>query len=58
MSTIGRPKLDEPMKNKISIRFTDKEYQRLKAYAELYQKTLTEAVKDGIELLYQEDSQD
>lgn len=58
MSTMGRPKLDEPMRNKISIRFTDKEYQRLKAYAEAYQKTLTEAIKDGIELLYQKDSQE
>ena len=58
MSTMGRPKLDEPMKNKISIRFTDKEYQRLKAYAETYQKTLTEAIKEGIELLYQKDSQE
>ena len=58
MSTMGRPKSDEPMKNKISIRFTDREYQRLKAYAEAYQKTLTEAVKDGIDLLYREDSQE
>lgn len=58
MSKMGRPKSEEPMNNKISVRFTDREYQRLKAYAEAYQKSMTEAIKDGIELLYQKDSQE
>ena len=33
-----------------------KEYQRLKAYAEAINKTMTEALKDGIELLYEKES--
>lgn len=57
MSKMGRPKSDDPMRNKISVRLTDGEYERLKAYAEAYNKTLTDIIKDGIELLYQEDSQ-
>ena len=52
MSNMGRPKLDEPMVNKVSVRFNEREYQRLKAYAESINKTMTEALKDGIELLY------
>lgn len=58
MSKMGRPKSDDPMRNKISIRLTDGKYERLKAYAESYNKTLTEIIKDGIELLYQEDSRE
>ena len=56
MAQMGRPKLDEPMNHKVSVRFNDKEYQRLKAYAESINKTMTEALKDGIELLYNQDS--
>ena len=52
MSNMGRPKLDEPMVHKVSVRFNEREYQRLKAYAESSNKTMTEALKDGIELLY------
>lgn len=52
MSNMGRPKLDEPMVHKVSVRFNEREYQRLKAYSESINKTMTEALKDGIELLY------
>lgn len=52
MSNMGRPKLDEPMVHKVSVRFNEREYQRLKSYAESINKTMTEALKDGIELLY------
>ena len=52
MSNMGKPKLDEQMVHKVSVRFNEREYQRLKAYAESINKTMTEALKDGIELLY------
>ena len=52
MINMGRPMLDEPMVHKVSVRFNEREYQRLKAYAESINKTMTEALKDGIELLY------
>jgi len=54
MSQMGRPKKDDPMIHKVSVRFTESEYQRLKAYAEKIKKTMTEALKDGIELLYKD----
>lgn len=56
MARMGRPKLEEPMVHKVSVRFNEKEYQRLKAYAESINKTMTEAMKEGIELLYEKDS--
>ena len=55
MAKMGRPQLEEPMVHKVSVRFTEKEYQRLKAYAEAINKTMTEALKDGIELLYEKE---
>ncbi len=58
MARMGRPKLEEPMVHKVSVRFNEKEYQRLKAYAESINKTMTEAMKEGIELLYEKDSQE
>lgn len=58
MAKMGRPKLEEPMTHKVSVRFNDREYQRLKAYAESINKTMTEALKDGIELLYKKSAEE
>ena len=55
MAKMGRPPLEEPMVHEVSVRFTEREYQRLKAYAEAINKTMTEALKDGIELLYEKE---
>ena len=54
MAQMGRPKSDDPMIHKVSVRFTESEYQWLKAYAEKINKSMTEALKDGIELLYKD----
>ena len=53
MAKMGRPPLEEPKTHKVSVRFNDREYLRLKSYAESLNKTMTEAIKDGIELLYE-----
>lgn len=57
MSQMGRPRKDDPMIHKVSVRFTESEYQQLKEYAERVNKTMTEALKDGIELLYRDSRQ-
>lgn len=54
MAKMGRPPLEEPMVHKVSVRFSDREYERLKAYAEAINKSMTEVLKDGLELLYKE----
>ena len=56
MAKMGRPPLEEPMTYKVSVRFNDREYQRLKANEKAINKTKTEDIKDGIELLYEKES--
>ncbi len=53
MSKMGRPVIGEPSLHRVTIRLTEKEYQRLKTYAETSNQTMTQAVKQGIELIYQ-----
>ena len=48
MAKMGRPKSEEPMDKKISVRFTQKEYSRLLAYATLQKMTVTQAVKSSV----------
>ncbi len=48
MAKMGRPKSEEPMDKKVSIRFTQNEYSRLVAYAQLQNITVTQAVKSSV----------
>ena len=41
MAKMGRPKLD-----------VIEEYQRLRDYSEKHQQTITETIKEGVDLLY------
>ncbi len=51
MAKMGRPKAKEPKSKIVGVRFSDKEYDRLKKYAELHKITITEAVQKGVEIL-------
>ncbi|MDD2438188.1 MAG: hypothetical protein PHF41_11655 [Massilibacteroides sp.] len=53
MAKTGRPVCGDPSLHKVTVRLTDKEYQRLKAYAEANNQTMTQAMKQGIDLVYQ-----
>nr|WP_294485065.1 CopG family transcriptional regulator [uncultured Anaerosporobacter sp.] len=53
MAKMGRPVTGDPSLHKVTVRLTDKEYQRLKAYAEANNQTMTQAMKQGIDLVYQ-----
>lgn len=59
MAKMGRPKVEVPRVNKISVRLTDDEHQVLIDFANSHNMTKTEALKRGLELLYnqQEDEQ-
>ena len=48
MAKMGRPKAEEPRSNKVMVRFTDKEYQKLKACAERKNLTIAETVRKGV----------
>ncbi len=48
MAKMGRPKAEEPRRNQVMVRFTDKEYQKLKERAEEKNLTIAETIRDGI----------
>lgn len=54
MGKMGRPLTDNPKYHKVTVRMTEGEYQDLKEYAKAHNLTMSEAVKLGIDLLYQQ----
>lgn len=54
MTKMGRPKSENPKKKTLSIRVEDSLYQRICAYAEQHQMTVTEVVLQGLERLLSE----
>ncbi len=51
MAKMGRPKSDNPKNNVVVVRFTDEEMNRIKAYAEKNNLTITQMVRKGIDNL-------
>ena len=49
MARTGRPKLDNAKKNRVTVRFDDDEFERLKERAEKMNLTITETVRKGVE---------
>lgn len=54
MSSIGRPKADNPKDIKYSIRLDNETEQKLKEYCKIHSITKGEAIRQGIYLLLQE----
>lgn len=55
MAKMGRPKSDDPMNYRFTIRFSNAEQKQLEAYAEKYDLTKGQVLKKGLELLYRQD---
>ena len=53
MGKIGRPKKDSPKLKSVTIRVSDDEYEKFIKYAASHNMTMTQALRKGIELLYQ-----
>lgn len=51
MSKAGRPVEENSMKKIVTVRMTDAEYDKLTSYAKKSSKTLTQVIKEGIELM-------
>ena len=49
MARTGRPKVKEPRRNDVMVRFTDREYEKLKQCAEKNNLTIAETIRKGIE---------
>lgn len=54
MAKMGRPTSDDPSTQRVTVRFTQKEYEFLKQYVESHNLTITQAIKLGIEVLYKQ----
>jgi hypothetical protein len=48
LAKMGRPKKEETRSNAVMVRFTDKEYQKLKKHAEDTELTIAEIVRYGV----------
>lgn len=57
MNKVGRPRLDNPKSNKISVRFSDEEKKILESYAEAHGLTKAQVLKSGFELLVKLDEE-
>ena len=49
MAKMGRPKAENPKKNKVMVRFDDEEFRKLKKCATKNNLTITETVRKGVE---------
>ena len=53
LAKMGRPKSDEPLQNRVTVRFTDAEYKKLEEYAEKKNLTITQTIRKGVEKLFE-----
>lgn len=51
VSKAGRPVEENSMKKVVTVRMTDAEFEALSSYAKKSSKTLTQVIKEGIELM-------
>ncbi|MBO6108114.1 MAG: CopG family transcriptional regulator [Eubacterium sp.] len=57
MAKMGRPKTENPVSRFVNVRMTEERYNRLKAYADLYNQTVAETVRKAVdEFLDKEES--
>lgn len=52
MGKMGRPKSDVIKDRVVTIRMSDEEHDKLKEYSQEHQQTITETIKEGVDLLY------
>ena len=50
MAKTGRPKSDDPMDKKVSVRFTNEEYEILVEYAKNHDLSITQAIKLSLKM--------
>ena len=50
MARTGRPKSDDPMDKKVSVRFTNVEYEILLEYAKNHELSVTQAIKMSLRM--------
>ena len=51
MANKGRPKSDDPRDNRVSVRFTDEEYDQLKKRAKKERLTIAQTIRKGVKFM-------
>ncbi len=51
MAKRGRPKSDDPKRNRIVVRFEDREFDMLKEFAMKNNLTIAEAIRKGVDVM-------
>ena len=54
MAKMGRPTVEEPKDKRVSMRVTEKDYERIFAYAEKHKITVAELISKGVEKVMEE----
>ena len=54
MAKVGRPKIENPKVNKISVRLSNEEHEKLIEFAKEHSMTKAEVFKKGLEILYKQ----
>ena len=54
MAKVGRPKIENPKVNKISVRLSDEEHEKLIEFAKEHSMTKAEVFKKGLEMVYRQ----
>ena len=57
MAKKGRPVSVEPKSERVTVRFTEQEYKRLKRYVELNNLSITQTIKLGVEEIIKDSRQ-
>ncbi len=50
---VGRPKMDVIRDHTVTVKLSAEEHKRLKEYSEKHQRTITETIKAGIDIMYE-----
>lgn len=53
----GRPRMDDPKKRMVGVKMNKQELSRLKEYAEKHNMTITDVIKEALELEYNKESE-
>lgn len=54
MAKMGRPNVDKPRQNQVTIRLNDEEYQKIKQYAKEHNLSVAHIVREGAIKLIQQ----
>ena len=53
MAKMGRPKAEKPLEHRVTVRFSEEEFQKLEKYATRKNLTITQTIRKGVNKLFE-----